>query len=277
MLLNIIYKSLHDNGAIKAESIFTNQDALENTYYIVQILAGSVMVLGGVIAVWQYTLSARAERVKLANDQIQKAIDLSEYYKDNVLTKFAILKYIFQESQVNDILVSIDPSRMEKFDNLELKTVLTHGKCDEIKEKLLSSKTMEAIINAERIFHTDLNINPHLKAAEARGETHLKPEVQHAIMSNFINSLLNNMEYFAMNFTHGTADESVVYQSLHQTYLEAVQLLYYNIARNNNPDGMQVFTNVTELYKTWHHKSRKRSEEQDKLLQKTKGSVVMKI
>lgn len=79
-------------------------------------------------------------------------------------------------------------------------------------------------------------------------------------MSQIVNKLLNNMEYFSMNFTHKVADESVVFQSLHQTYLEAVQLLYYDISRNNRADGMQFYTNIVELYKIWYNKNKRNCE-----------------
>lgn len=76
-------------------------------------------------------------------------------------------------------------------------------------------------------------------------------------MSRVVNDLLNEMEYFSMNFTHKVADESVVYQSLHQTYMQAVEFLYYNISKNNRPDGRQFYTNVVELYKIWYKKDKK--------------------
>ena len=79
-------------------------------------------------------------------------------------------------------------------------------------------------------------------------------------MSQIVNKLLNNMEYFAMSFTHKVADESVVFQSLHQTYLEAVQLLYYDISKNNRADGRQFYTNVVDLYKIWYNKSKENRE-----------------
>jgi len=81
------------------------------------------------------------------------------------------------------------------------------------------------------------------------------------VTSKAVNRILNDMEYFAMNFTHGTADESVVYQSLHQTYLAFVQMFYFNIALNNMPNGKQFYTNVIALYKIWYEKSENKKSE----------------
>ncbi|MCH5344138.1 MAG: hypothetical protein J1E64_08865 [Acetatifactor sp.] len=75
-------------------------------------------------------------------------------------------------------------------------------------------------------------------------------------MGNIVTETLNNLEYFALHFSHETADESVVYQSLHQTYLEVVYVLYYNIAIQNNIEGSKYYTNVIELYEKWNNRDK---------------------
>ena len=65
-----------------------------------------------------------------------------------------------------------------------------------------------------------------------------------------------------MNFNYNIADESVVYQSLHKTFLEVVYLLYYNIAVNNEPGDKKLFTNIIELYNLWQKKSEETKNEE---------------
>ena len=62
---------------------------------------------------------------------------------------------------------------------------------------------------------------------------------------------LNSLEFFAMNFTSEVADETMVFQSLHQTYLNIVQLLYYQIAIRNTNVKDKYYTNIIALYHTW--------------------------
>ena len=100
--------------------------------------------------------------------------------------------------------------------------------------------------DAKRIYGIDFKA---LKSLECGSE------MDFTLMSKIANSTLNNMEFFAMHFTHKTADDSVVYQSLHQTYIKFVQLFYYNISINNMPDGQQYFTNILELYKLWYKRN----------------------
>ncbi len=247
------------NGIGSVKMFFTETKALENIYYVINIFAGIVMIVSIVVAVWQYILSSHAEKAKMDNERIQRAIDLSEYYKDNILNRFGVMKYMFQQLGIEDILKGIAPERMKEFNKLELEEVLSKAKQETIKTALGSKEVVDAIMDAEKIYGIKFDLDQYIENDE--GEAKVKPFFPQAVMSNVVNSLLNNMEYFAMNFAHETADESVVYQSLHQTYLEAVQLLYYNIAINNSTDGKQLFTNVVDLYKTWYNKSKEHREQ----------------
>lgn len=78
-------------------------------------------------------------------------------------------------------------------------------------------------------------------------------------VSNLMDELLNNMEFFALHFSHRTADESVVYQSLHQTYLEIVQYMYYDIADRNSDSASKYYTNIIWLFEVWRDKKIKQN------------------
>lgn len=75
-----------------------------------------------------------------------------------------------------------------------------------------------------------------------------------AYISNIVNELLNNMEFFALHFSHKTADESVIYQSLHQTFLEIVQYNYYEIAEKNIDSTSKYYTNIIWLFNIWRNR-----------------------
>lgn len=72
---------------------------------------------------------------------------------------------------------------------------------------------------------------------------------------NYVTKLLNNMEQFAMYFSHNIADESVVYQSLYPTYIEMCRTLYYDISLCSELGGPKLYRNVQWLYKKWLDKS----------------------
>ena len=251
-LVYITYKGFLVNGVKSVNEAFTNEGALEKVYYIVQIIVGITMVIGALVAVWQYVLTARSERLKIDNDRVEKAVKLSEYYKDYVLNRIVVLRYVFEESGIKSILDNIKPSDMIEFDVLELKEVLSKVEIDKIQKIINSKKLIKAIEKANEIYELGFCLPEFTKELE-EGDSNFS-RISNKLMSRVVNDLLNNMEYFAMHFTHKVADESVVYQSLHQTYVEVVQLSYYNIAINNKADGKQYYTNVIELYRIWYNK-----------------------
>lgn len=61
----------------------------------------------------------------------------------------------------------------------------------------------------------------------------------------------------------------VVYTSLSQTYLPMVQMLYYNIAKNNH-DAERYFTNVIKLFNIW----KKRRKEKETVLKEMKRKCI---
>lgn len=262
-LVYIIYRGLNVFEINNLNELYLHRTALENINYILQIIASVVMIIGVVIAVWQYVLTARCERTKISNERVEKAVQLSEYYKNNILSKVSALRYVFEKSGVADILGKIKPADMVEFDSVELNDKLSVADIKDLVQIMESEKMAELIVYVDQVYNLNLDVMKYVDVSEEEGKKKIsvnKEGVFRQFMSQIVNELLNNMEYFAMNFTHKVADESVVYQSLHQTYIDAVQLLYYDISKNNKPDGRQFYTNVVELYRIWYNKFRKKRE-----------------
>jgi hypothetical protein len=54
-----------------------------------------------------------------------------------------------------------------------------------------------------------------------------------------------------MYFNSGSADDDVIYQSLHQTFFKAVWILYYDIAKRNTDGKDKYYTNIISTYNRW--------------------------
>jgi len=76
-----------------------------------------------------------------------------------------------------------------------------------------------------------------------------------------LQNLLNNLEYFSMNFTSGIADKETVYRALHQTYLGTVKNLYFPLARHNDRPNDKFYNNIIELYNEWNSSDSKSRQE----------------
>lgn len=229
---------------------------LENVYYISQIFVALFVISGTIVAVWQYCLSSKSEIKQTQIIQVQKAIDLSEYYKDNILGKYRVVRYVYEKAGIIEILQKIRIDDMVEFDEKELNSRLSPHDREKLKTIQDSMEFAEAILDANIIYGLDLNVQVKksidVETEEKTIQVVIEPLVV-GFMSSIVVDLLNSMEFFAMHFKHNTADSSVLYRSLHQTYLEIVRGMYYSIASINNSQESKYYTNVLELYKEWNY------------------------
>lgn len=272
------------NGASGVEDASTNSYILTNVYYITQIATSIAVMVGGVIGIWQYTLTARAERIKMSVDRIQKAIDLAEYYKNNILNNYLIIQFVFDETGLMNIIEKINREDIEVFDKLELDKLLSKNDIEQINTINTSDKFIKAVIEADKIYGLDLDIYKNAEMNNAFKAHNIEFTLNRSVivkkfMSNIVTETLNNLEFFAMHFSHETADESVVYQSLHQTYLMIVYVLYYNIASSNRIVKSKHYTNIIELYKKWNERDKSEMNNKMKAARNLtlKGTTVEKI
>ncbi|MGN0338390.1 MAG: hypothetical protein ACI4EE_12935 [Lachnospiraceae bacterium] len=231
-------------------------NCMETLYYATQIISSIFVVGGVVVAVWQYCLCCQDTRTNLEIVQVQRAIDLSEYYKDNILRYLPAIYYIFDNSGASDILHTIRPDQMKHFDKQELQKLLSVEQIATLQNLTTKPEFFRLVIEANDIFNLNLKFKEkfEIKEDSEKREVVVHVNVQSIIvsfLSQLINQTLNNMEYFALHFSHNTADESVVYQSLHKSYLEAIGYLYYYISNQNDDPADKLYTNVTALYFQW--------------------------
>ena len=127
-----------------------------------------------------------------------------------------------------------------------------------------STKFFQIVIEANAIYNLGLDgfflDGISKNNSKKKNLSPVETKVFSSFLGKIISRTLNNMEYFALHFTHNAADNSVIYKSLHQTYIDIVQMLYYHIAKENPMSPSKYFTNVIELYVLWHDKSKEDEE-----------------
>lgn len=123
-------------------------DGIETVYYFSQIYSAIFVVLGVVIAMFQYIISSKDQKdareselrirerelLEIEKDRIQKAIDLAEYYKDNILKNATIITQLYKNSGIQSILDTIRIEDMKEFDKHELETLLSSEQQSKIEE-----------------------------------------------------------------------------------------------------------------------------------------------
>lgn len=257
---------------------------LENLCYATQIVSSIFVVGGVVIAVWQYYLTSQSAKTTLQVTQVQRAIDLSEYYKDNILKYTPAIYYIFDTTGITEILDVIMTKDIKDFDVHELNKMFTPMQIERLKTIQNSDIFFKAIMEANDIYHLDFKFHMQTIEQEECGAKIQRVVINKnaivvAYISNLVNRVLNNLEYFALHFRHQTADESVVYQSLHQSFLGLIPYLYYYIAKQNNDSTSKLYTNVIWLYLKW--KNKKENQDADRSEKsfsvQLHGTIIQKI
>ena len=199
-----------------------------------------------------------------------KAAELALYYKDNILPKISYIDDVLENVGVNDLMKRVRHADIDCFTNMELKQLTNDDIVAQIVNKLRNDPEKMVIIWANRQ-DDPIPLKAYLTAREKienaqqmedkdekrrmiREANEEIGNVKNTILKYFfreLGDLQNNLEYFAMHFTSGVADSSVVFPSLHQTYLEIVKKLYWSISMKNIESKDKYFTHIIQLYKEW--------------------------
>lgn len=173
LFMSIIIQTLIVNGVTSINSSLVNTMALENTYYVTQVIAAFCVVIGAFIGVWQYVLTTRAERNRLNLERIQKAIDLALYYKDNVLDKYKVIKYVFYQTNMMKVVQKVNRNQIRNFDEIELTNLLSGEHQKEIDEIKRSNEFIKAVLQADKIYNMHLNIEEDTMVVKNENEVKL--------------------------------------------------------------------------------------------------------
>lgn len=217
----------------------------------------------------------------------EAACSLAKYYANNIIDKYADINYTFDSAGITELISSLFSIKdINTFEKDELVRLLSKkGKTiDEITPKIM-------FVDAQHILNTrmlnscstedrDNTFHNHVLKDE-EGKNHIiNGAFLQADFSREIDSLLNDLEWFAMNCKYGLADEALMYQSLHQTYLSTIWMLYYHISIRNESTEDKFYTNVIWLFTLWRNRLDKIASEADKKkqrLMKKANSVKAKV
>lgn len=191
------------------------------------------------------------------------ACRLAAHYADCLLGENRFVTNVYNAAQILDYVKhTFDKTeKLKDFDIFELKRILAEKKIDldEVKKRLYNIDS-EIILNYSILHHESLSGGERAYAGfvvkdEDTGERKIRDE--HILQEHFKQSvydLLNHLEWFSMNCRYGLADEALLYQSLHQTFLSSVWMLYPIICMNNTNNENKMCTNVIWLFKKWNHR-----------------------
>ena len=194
---------------------------------------------------------------------------LASFYANDILLRLGPINHVMTMSGIAErIKQSFSLDKISAFTMDEAKMITANG-ADSLSALIADLESIDPhIIYGTKILHATTIEERHELATEyvskatdpESGET--SSSLAHADLLSFefrrdVVRLLNNLEWFAMNFRYNLADEKILYQSLHQTYLSNVWSLYLYICLNNQPGAAKYFTNTIWLFNLWKTRLRK--------------------
>lgn len=195
----------------------------------------------------------------------EKAVELARYYKDYILNDILYINSVLKETGALSLLENIKNGDIDMFTNDELVSLVGEQIVKKIEEKIAALSNLEALVSLRQEYNEITNREPGIceammakwreyTANKGSSSDNISQTLAICLCQDFgriISDTLNNLEYFSMNFTTEVADENVVFQSLHQTYLKGVRALYFAIASQNSNPKDKFYTNIIKLYHIW--------------------------
>jgi|GEM_PF-975060 len=192
------------------------------------------------------------------------ACELARYYSENIIDRYFFANHVFSVSGAAQKIKEMFPyENLKDFTYKELCTILgAQGIALDEASKHCTSIDAQVIYQAKIFLAKDTAERDLI----AKGHIKVKSEEDGSGVERFelvntdillhelqveVNSLLNDLEWFSMSCQYGLADEEMLYQSLHQTFLSHVWLMYFFIASNNKTNEEKVYTNVIWLFNHW--------------------------
>lgn len=199
------------------------------------------------------------------------ACDLAKYYSEHIIHRYGFVNYVFTTSGLSNKIKNWFPyDTIRNLDRNELEATLDKNEVNfqSVETELMmidpftiyQSKIQYARTVEERHSLSDEYI-VHIKADDGSERTGIAHErILQLEFNHEVTMLLNDLEWFAMSCRYGLADEKMLYQSLHQTFLSHIWLLYFYICRQNTCNEDKLYTNLIWLFNHWKDRLHKIQE-----------------
>lgn len=167
-------------------------------------------------------------------ERAEKSIEIAKDFALKIVEPLSFIYAFFENFHIDDIINKVNFMQKEDFDIKELTCLYNETDISNYK-KILSDN------------------DPNGK------------------IQDMICDILNTLEYQCMYISTKVADEKYIYNSLHQQFLKAISLLYFEIALINTDNKDKYYTNIINVYNLWKNKYIKFIKKERKIKKKQKN------
>lgn len=166
-------------------------------------------------------------------ERAEKSIEIAKDFAQNIIEPISVLFAFFKNSKIDEIINKINFMQLEDFDMEELSNLYSVEDIQKYKDTLNANDPNRDI-------------------------------------RSIICDTLNNLEYMCMYISTNVADEKCIYNSLHQQFLKAISLLYFEISLTNTDNKDKYYTNIIHVYNLWKKKYIKATKKEAKFKKRQK-------
>lgn len=220
----------------------------------IKILLTLISICISIIAVVFSVLSYRYNKNK---GKVEKAIDLANIYRDLIKDIQIIMQVLSAHTDIYEIVTNrLSENKISEFTSKEAEALYTEEDWDKLNNFFCGQGMNGDLLKGLYVSNTsnlsDL-LSPMVMLSDFE-QTNLSNTLIREYYKRKITDFLNQLEAFSMAFVQNVADDDVVYQSLHQSYIKIVKLLYFRISISNDKVTDKYYTNVIQLYNNWRSK-----------------------
>lgn len=188
----------------------------------------------------------------------ETACELAQRYSEDIIQHYLFVTDVLEDSGLGSRTKELFPyDALSEFTQDEMNSLLGENDTsyDEIRDDF-EHPDPKSIMTAMRVHRPSEQEREDLlqvfseQLREGTDENRLDIFLQHEFF-NKMWEYLNALEWFSMSCRYGIADEEILYQSLHQTFLSSVWQLYFYICRKNITNENKYYTNVIWLFVEW--------------------------
>lgn len=166
-------------------------------------------------------------------EKAEKSIEIAKDFALNIIDSLSIIYAFFKTFHIDNIIDKVNFMQKEEFDIEELKSLYDANDIIDYKKLILNNDSDGKI-------------------------------------KDMICDTLNTLEYQCMYISTKVADEKYIYNSMHQQFLKAISLLYFEIALINIDNKDKYYTNIINVYNLWKDKYIKSINKERKIKKKQK-------
>lgn len=210
-------------------------------------------------SMYQYTKN------KLSKQQ-EKASEIAQDFSNTLIEKMGIISdVLLSNHEVQKMFSKIVKSKkLCQFTTLEIQNILEDPKCFEKYDKIIHSKRTQQ--RYDEILKRRYNTNEISKF--------------NSYFPLLVENTLNHLEAICINISSQAAGSQFIYDSLHQSFLNTIEILSIKISSNNHNNVDKYYTNIIQVYDMWTKqkskdifKLRKTQSKIDKLNHRAKKEI----